>query len=258
MVYEIKKDFLDAEAQKEINQKVYDPEIPLDNDCDDIDPNKVVPTSTIFKIGPTRFFPEALKKYLNGEEIEISTEMLIDLFIFEGSSASRESLIEALYPAEDGSIDLEMEQTYLYENEDDNVEIEVHIPNPDDFLPREKTLYNLMVKNIGKHFPSYKDAIPYKTVVRCLQNWDFESFHSDQKEGTTFLYFTNLDYDIERRGEVQFLTGENEIESVLPIPNTIIRCDSNATYRHNPFIHISDQTDIDKFVVEIKYDIPFE
>lgn len=255
MVYEIKENFLDAETQEKVNARVYDPEVPLDQDCED---NSSIPSSTIIQMGPKRFYPESLKKYLNGEEIEISNDMLIDFFIFEGSSASRKSLMEALNPAEDGAIDLELEQSYLYQNEDDGVEIEIHIPNPDDFLPCEQFLYNSMIKKIGETFPAYKDAIPYYTAVRCFQSWDFESFHSDQKEGTTFLYFTNLNYDIERRGEVQFLNGENQLETILPIPNRIVRCDSNATYRHNPFIHLPEQSDIDKFVVEIKYEIPFE
>lgn len=247
MFYEIKDNFFNTEVQKEINRIVYDPELPLDSE--QVGDN--ASDYFVSYIGPNRFYPEALKKYLNGEEIEISNDMLIDLFIFEGVELSREQILKFLI-SED--LDITMEQTVLFEDQ----VTEACIPNSFDFIPCQEFLYKNLIKKIGEEFPVYKDTIPIKTIIKQFSCWDFEMFHHEDKPSTTFLYFTNLEYDVERRGAVDFLSDGNEIVSIQPFPNRIVRYDSSVKSRHNPFIHINDKHDLHKFVIEIKYEIPFE
>lgn len=257
MVYEIRENFFDTETQKNINTRVYDPELPLDNDYDGHDLENYVPTTLVTYMGPERFYPAILKKYLNGEEFEMTVDVLADLFVYEGVECSREILVKAL---SQDDLDLTLgEQTVAFDvDEEEDEEVDLMIPDPSNFIPREEVLYKSLVKKIGDEFPKYKDYFPYFAVIRSMDTWDFDTFHKSEKEHTTFVYFTNLEFDIDRRGSLDFLVGENDIDSILPLPNRLVRYDSTSTIRHNPFVHLNEKLDFQRYVVELRYEVPFE
>lgn len=256
MVYEIRENFFDAETQKNINTRAYDPELPLDNDFEGKDIESYVPTTLVTYMGPERFYPVILKKYLDGEEFEMSIELLVDLFEYEGVDCPREKLVAAL---SQDDLDLSLEQRVAFDVDDnEDVEVDLEIPDPSNFIPREEVLYKSLVKKIGDEFPKYKDYFPYFAVIRSMDSWDFDTFHKSDKEHTTFVYFTNLEYDIDRRGSLDFLVGENDVDSILPLPNRLVRYDSTSTIRHNPFVHLEEKPDFQKYVIELRYEVPFE
>ena len=73
-----------------------------------------------------------------------------------------------------------------------------------------------------------------KTITRSYVNLfaprELLNYHTDGDEGTTLLYYANLDYDINEGGETKFISENNTLISVLPIPGRVVFFPAN--YKH--------------------------
>ena len=77
-----------------------------------------------------------------------------------------------------------------------------------------------------KNFISNSEVLKNKTIIRSYVNLfvpkETANYHVDGDEGTTLLYYANLDYDINEGGETKFVTENNTLTSVLPLPGRIV------------------------------------
>jgi hypothetical protein len=78
------------------------------------------------------------------------------------------------------------------------------------------------------------DALKNKTIIRSYANLfiprEIANYHIDAQSGVTLLYYANLDYDINEGGETKFLSDNNTLISVLPVPGRIVIFSAN--YKH--------------------------
>lgn len=83
-------------------------------------------------------------------------------------------------------------------------------------------------------FISSNEVLQNKTIYRAYVNLfapgEYANYHTDGDEGTTLLYYANLEYDINEGGETKFLSENNTLISVLPVPGRVVFF--SADYKH--------------------------
>ena len=252
MFYEIKDNFFDITEHESIAEEIFKnlDSFESEIDCHEDEVDNYAPLCQKLEILPKRPFEKVLQNVLNGVEIKMTSDLLADLFISEGIKMEKSDILKTL----------------SYESDEDIVENEVilcsdgvtllEVPSLSDILPRNENLFKCFIEQIWKSFPKYKNIFPSKFSVKLYTPSDYPPFHECGKNTTTFLYFTNLEYSFEDRGSLDFLI-EKDIVSVQPFPNRMVRYDSNIKSRHSPFIDITGQTTISKFVVEAKFNKEF-
>ena len=76
------------------------------------------------------------------------------------------------------------------------------------------------------NFLSKCDPLKDKTIVRAYVNLfipkENANFHVDGDEGMTLLYYANPDFDFNEGGETKFLSNNNTLLSVLPVPGRVV------------------------------------
>ena len=77
-----------------------------------------------------------------------------------------------------------------------------------------------------KSFIFENEVLRNKTILRSYVNLflprEQPNYHTDGDVGTTLLYYANLYYDINEGGETKFVTENNTLTSVLPLPGRIV------------------------------------
>ena len=81
--------------------------------------------------------------------------------------------------------------------------------------------------------------------VNCFAPSETPYFHTDGK-GITFLYYPNLEWNLQDGGETQFYVDGN-ILGVPPLPNRLVMFDGEIVHRATSF------RDRYRFTVAIKY-----
>jgi len=95
-----------------------------------------------------------------------------------------------------------------------------------------------------------KDLVPknfnlYRMYINCFAPSECPYFHTDG-EGITFLYYPNLEWNLQDGGETQFYVDGN-ILGVPPAPNRLVMFDGEIVHRATSF------RDRHRFTVAIKY-----
>lgn len=109
-------------------------------------------------------------------------------------------------------------------------------------------IFNLFSTTIEEKFPEYKPENVTRLYVNCFAPSENPYFHSDGKTGTTFLYYPNLNWNLDDGGETQFFIDGN-LYAVAPIPNRLIYFDANIMHKATTF------RDRHRFSIAIKYNI---
>ena len=81
--------------------------------------------------------------------------------------------------------------------------------------------------------------------INCFVPGENPYYHIDG-EGLTFLYYPNLDWDVQQGGETQFYIDEN-IYGIIPKPNRMVVFDGMILHRATSFRNQH------RFTVAIKY-----
>lgn len=112
-----------------------------------------------------------------------------------------------------------------------------------------KKFYNIFVDKIEDKFPQMKKLDMYRMYVNCFAPSEQPYFHTDGSDDEyTFLYYPNMDWDVDRGGETQFFV-DNTFYGVVPIPNRIVLFDASLLHKATSF------RDRHRFTVAIKYGI---
>ena len=70
--------------------------------------------------------------------------------------------------------------------------------------------------------------------VNCFAPNENPYFHTDGDNGLTFLYYPNMDWDLQEGGETQFYIND-DIYGITPIPNRMVVFDANIQHRATTF-----------------------
>lgn len=85
-----------------------------------------------------------------------------------------------------------------------------------------------------------------RMYVNCFAPSENPFFHTDWKDGVTFLYYPTDGWALDDGGETQFYIN-GEIKGIVPQPNRIVYFDANILHRATTF------RDRHRFTVAIKY-----
>jgi len=88
-------------------------------------------------------------------------------------------------------------------------------------------------------FIKKNDFLKNKKITRSYVNYfspkENANFHIDDYSGYTLLYYPNLEYDLNEGGETKFLSENNTLVSVLPIPGRIAVFDASISHSASSF-----------------------
>ena len=106
-------------------------------------------------------------------------------------------------------------------------------------------IYDLFAQQLTQKCSFLKGMTLYRMYVNCFAPSENPYFHIDG-EGITFLYYPNLEWNLQDGGETQFYCDGN-ILGVAPVPNRLVMFDGEIVHRAVPF------RDRHRFTVAIKY-----
>tara|TARA_R100001510_G_scaffold30774_1_gene27483 strand:- start:2174 stop:2656 length:483 start_codon:yes stop_codon:yes gene_type:complete len=69
-----------------------------------------------------------------------------------------------------------------------------------------------------------------RAYVNIFSPREYCFFHSDEDANKTLIYYPNLDWDLNEGGETKFVSDNNTLVSVLPVPGRIIIFDSKIVH----------------------------
>lgn len=100
----------------------------------------------------------------------------------------------------------------------------------------EKTITYSSIIN----FISTNQVLKNKTIHRSFVNLfipkEFANYHTDGGDNEyTLLYYANLNFDLNEDGETKFLSENNTLTSVLPIPGRIVVFPANYKHTASPY-----------------------
>ena len=119
----------------------------------------------------------------------------------------------------------------------------------------QKKFFYLFSTSIEKKFPKYISKDMTRLYINCFAPSERSHFHTDgpsleDKDGTTFLYYPNNDWNLDEGGETQFII-DNNIFGIPPVPNRLVSFDVDILHTATPF------RDRHRFTVAIKYGIDY-
>lgn len=101
-------------------------------------------------------------------------------------------------------------------------------------LKSHEFLYKLLVRKSEMAFPKLKEQMLYRMYVNCFAPGENPYFHIDGDEGTTLLYYPNLEWSIHEGGETQFYLEDN-IQAIIPRQNRMVIFDASILHRATSF-----------------------
>ena len=112
-------------------------------------------------------------------------------------------------------------------------------------INHNESIYHLFEQRLNLKYSFLKGMTLYRMYVNCFAPSENPYFHIDG-QGITFLYYPNLEWDLQEGGETQFYHGGN-ILGVPPVPNRLVMFDAKIKHRASTF------RDKHRFTVAIKY-----
>ena len=113
-------------------------------------------------------------------------------------------------------------------------------------IPPTEEIYPLIERRIEQSMgPDANKYSLYRMYVNCFAPGENPYFHKDGR-GITFLYYANMEWDLQNGGETQFYIDGN-ILGVPPIPNRLVVFDGMIQHRATSFRNKH------RFSVAIKY-----
>ena len=113
-------------------------------------------------------------------------------------------------------------------------------------IPETEFVYKIMKKTIYDRHEKVQQMKLYRMYVNCFAPNENPYFHTDGDKGLTFLYYPNMNWDLQEGGETQFYIN-NDIYGITPVPNRMVVFDANIQHRATTFRNDH------RFTVAIKY-----
>lgn len=107
-----------------------------------------------------------------------------------------------------------------------------------------------MVSELNRNHQAYQELLKFckkenllsklkinRAYVNIFAPSENANYHvdSDQDNYKTILYYPHLDFNINEGGETKFVSENNTLVSILPIPGRIIVFNSNLKHTASPF-----------------------
>lgn len=112
-------------------------------------------------------------------------------------------------------------------------------------IPETEFVYKLFRKTIADKVDEVRQMKLYRMYINCFVPAENPYYHIDG-EGLTFLYYPNVDWDLQQGGETQFYIDES-IYGIVPKPNRMVVFDGMILHRATSFRNQH------RFTVAIKY-----
>ena len=114
-------------------------------------------------------------------------------------------------------------------------------------IPETSFVYKLFRKKLSDEYKEVtNDMKLYRMYINCFAPSENPYFHTDGEEGITFLYYPNMNWDLQEGGETQFYIND-DIYGITPVPNRIVIFSANIKHRATTFRNNH------RFTVAIKY-----
>jgi len=101
-------------------------------------------------------------------------------------------------------------------------------------LANDTITYNSILDFLPRCEP-LKDRTIIRAYVNLFAPRENANFHIDGEKGMTLLYYANLDFDFNEGGETKFLSNNNTIMSILPVPGRIVVFPAEFKHTASPF-----------------------
>jgi|TARA_R100000030_G_scaffold71811_1_gene55324 Rps23 Pro-64 3,4-dihydroxylase Tpa1-like proline 4-hydroxylase len=135
-----------------------------------------------------------------------------------------------------------MDTEYRYgERDDDNLPPTGMINE----IRAKEDFFGMLKKRLKEKEPMIKHMSFYRMYVNCFAPGENPYFHKDGR-GITFLYYANMEWDLQNGGETQFYIDGN-ILGVPAIPNRLVMFDGMIPHRATSFRNGH------RFTIAIKY-----
>jgi len=112
-------------------------------------------------------------------------------------------------------------------------------------IQSEEDVFRILRVRLEEKEPMIKDMSFYRMYVNCFAPGENPYFHEDG-ECITFLYYVNMDWDLQNGGETQFYIDGN-ILGVPALPNRLVMFDGMIPHRATSFRNGH------RFTIAIKY-----
>ena len=112
-------------------------------------------------------------------------------------------------------------------------------------IPESEKIYSLFESKLSA-VPFIKGMELYRMYVNCFAPSENPYFHTDGENGITFLYYPNMNWDLQEGGETQFYIND-DIYGITPVPNRIVIFSANIKHRATTFRNNH------RFTVAVKY-----
>ena len=100
----------------------------------------------------------------------------------------------------------------------------------------ETTLTYKSIHAIVKENETLKDKIIHRSFVNLFIPGEYANYHTDgSSKEYTLLYYANLNFDLDEDGETKFLSENNTLSSILPIPGRIIVFPADYKHTASPY-----------------------
>lgn len=113
-------------------------------------------------------------------------------------------------------------------------------------IEEDEDIYRLFESKIKNYYRYVKKLNLDRMYVNCFAPSENPYFHTDGEEGITFLYYPNMNWDLQEGGETQFYIND-DIYGITPVPNRIVIFSANIKHKATTFRNNH------RFTVAVKY-----
>lgn len=113
-------------------------------------------------------------------------------------------------------------------------------------VEKDSEIYELFSHRIYESCPQTHQYDLYRMYINCFAPSENPYFHTDGERGYTFLYYPQLDWQLDDGGETQFYF-DGSLYGITPEPNRMVMFDARILHRATSF------RDRHRFTVAIKY-----
>lgn len=107
-------------------------------------------------------------------------------------------------------------------------------------------IFKMFSSKIYERFPDCRDLKLRRMYINLFAPGENPFFHKDGENGVTFLFYPNIEWNLNEGGETQFLVND-EIKGILPLPNRIVKFNANILHKATSF------RTFHRFTLAVKY-----
>jgi Rps23 Pro-64 3,4-dihydroxylase Tpa1-like proline 4-hydroxylase len=101
-------------------------------------------------------------------------------------------------------------------------------------IEKDDYIHNMFSSKLKDQFEEINCLTLNRMYINLFSPLEKPFFHTDGKNGITFLFYPNIEWNIDEGGETQFLIND-EIKGILPIPNRLVMFSANILHKATSF-----------------------